>query len=258
MKNIVLIVISLAYTVHCLAAPELKGSPQELKGFLYPNDNIVSISAFAEEKAYSDQAIVSVVITTESKQLSGAIGKNSEVRAKITQTLVDSGIDKSAIKSSKFSSSPQYGWFGSKPASYEVINRMAIVISDETHLKTIAELADQSSDIELSDTEFEHSKKDEFNQKVKAKALDKILKQKEFYETSLGVTLTTVGIRDSNIQHMGTRGARLRERKIDSYATAEVSAASASSVERIRNQAESSFDEVIYQANLSIEFKISH
>ncbi len=258
MKNILFGLLGLAYTVHCLAAPELKGSPQELKGFLYPNDNIVSISAFAEEKAYSDRAIVSLVITTESKQLSEAIGENSDLRAKITKTLVDTGINESAIKSSKFSSSPQYGWFGSKPASYEVVNRMAVTISDGTHLKTIAELADQSSDIELADTEFEHSKKDEFNQKVKAKALDKILKQKEFYESSLGVTLTTVGIRDSNIQHMGTRGARLRENKMDSYATAEVSLAPASSVKRTREQAESSFDEILYHANLAVEFKITH
>jgi hypothetical protein len=39
------------------AAPELKSNPEDLRGFLHPRNNIISISADAEETAYSDQAL---------------------------------------------------------------------------------------------------------------------------------------------------------------------------------------------------------
>ena len=50
--------------------PELKGSPEELRHFLHPTERTVSIQGQAEEKAYSDQAIISLVITTEDRLLS--------------------------------------------------------------------------------------------------------------------------------------------------------------------------------------------
>jgi len=57
-----LILISQASTVY--AAPELKGSPQELKGFLFPEDKTVQISANAEETAYTDIAKVNLIVKT--------------------------------------------------------------------------------------------------------------------------------------------------------------------------------------------------
>ena len=255
MRKIILIGFLSILSVPVFSAPEIKGSPQDLKGFLYPNDKIVTISGEAEEKAYSDKAIISLVITTENKLLSEAISNNGLLRDKITRSLVAAGISKDSIKSSKFSSSPQYGWFGSKPLSFKVVNRMAISITSEAHLKEIAAVADQSEEVELSDTAFEHTKKDEFNEKVKAKALEKILKQKAFYEKSLGVKLIPVGIRDSNIRQRATRGAMVLEEVVVTAARREKD--SYSSVAKYRDQAqEPSFDEVKYEASMSVDFKI--
>ena len=238
-----------------LAEPELKGSPNDLRGFLYPNDNIVSIQGYAEEKAYSDQAIISLVITTDSKLLSDAIAANGDLRASTSKQLIAAGIDATKINSSKFSSSPQYGWFKNKPSSYEVVNRMAVTINDSVHLQVIAKIADQSDNIELSDTAFEHSKKEQFNEQVKAKALDKILKQKTFYEETLGVTLTPIGIRDAHIQQGATRGALVLENIVVAGITGERKAYTSSP--RVRQASnENSFDEVKYQANISVDFKI--
>ena len=83
----------------------------------------------AEEKAYSDRAIISLVITSEDKQLSTSISNNIALRESISQQLVTAGINPDHIKSSKFSTSPQYGWFGKKPDSYKVVNRMAVTIT---------------------------------------------------------------------------------------------------------------------------------
>ena len=60
----------LLFSPAVIAAPEIKGNPDELRGFLHPNASIVSLSARAEEKAYTDKAIVSVVVTTEDELLS--------------------------------------------------------------------------------------------------------------------------------------------------------------------------------------------
>jgi uncharacterized protein YggE len=240
---------------HAFSAPELKGSPEELKGFLHPTDNVVTIAGEAEESVYTDKAIVSLVITTESKLLSQAISSNSALRERITSTLIDAGIDPDTIKSSKFSSSPEYGWFGSKPSSYKVVNRMAISITQERHLKEIAVVADNHDEVELSDTVFEHTKKDEYNEKVKAKALANVIKTKEFYEESLGLKLTAIGIRDLNIRLRATRGAMVLDEAIVNAAKPEKR--SYSSVAKQRDQKnESSFDEIKYEANLSVDFKI--
>lgn len=235
------------------AEPELKGSPNDLRGFLHPKANIVVISGMAEEKVYSDKAIVSLVISTEDKLLSLAIESNTNLRRDVTNHLVGVGLDVSTIKSSKFSSSPQYGWFGSKPSSYKVVNRMAVSITEEEHLQEIAKVADKYLEVELSDTEFLHSQEDEYDQKVRAKALEKALKQKAFYEKYLGVKLSPIGLRDSNVLQQGTRGAMVLEEVVVTGFRSSDRASSAKTYKAKSRQ--SSFDEVQYRASLSVEFK---
>ncbi len=255
MKKIITLLILVLLSSASFAEPEIKGSPQDLRGFLHPAEKIVTITGQAEEKAYSDQAIVSLVITTESKFLSEAIAENGSFRKKITDSLVFAGIKPDSIKSSKFSSSPQYGWFGSKPSSYKVINRMAVKITNEAHLQELAGVADQFEEVELSDTAFEHSEKDEYNERVKAEALRKVIKQKEFYEQSLGVKLTPVGIRDTAIRQGATRGAMMLEEVV--VTGIRKGGGDSSSVARYKSQTqEPSFDEVKYEANISVDFKI--
>lgn len=254
MNRILLVLFCGLTTTSAFSAPELKGSPQELRGFLYPTDKVVTISAEAEEKAYSDKAVVSLVVTTENELLSLAISGNSSLREKVSRLLVKAGVNQDDIKSSKFSSSPEYGWFGSKPSSYKVVNRMAVSILQEEQLKEIAAVADKHEEVELSNIAFEHTKKDEYNAKVKAKALKKVIKQKKFYEKSLGLKLSPIGIRDSNIRQRATRGASVLK---DVVVSARRAKESYSSIAKYREPVQdSSFDEIKYEANLSVDFKI--
>lgn len=251
------IVLSLV-AFSAFSEPELKGSPNELRQFLYPNDRIVTLFANAEKKAYSDEAIISLVITTEDKLLSESIANNGEFREGIVEKLSAAGIPRDNIKSSKFSTSPQYGWFGKKPDSFKVVNRMSVRISDEKDLKVIAELADNTKEIELADTEFEHSKKETFVENVKKEALDKVMKQKAAYEKTLGVTLTPIGFRDSQVHPQASRGARVLESAV--VKTSRLADSKMMSSQPMAEQAvqssEPSFDEIIYNANISVQFKI--
>ena len=254
MKRIVAILTLGLCSLSTFSEPELKGNPQELRHFLHPTANLVTISGESEEKAYSDTAIISLTIATENKLLSKAISSNSELRDRITTTLVDKGIPVESIKSSKFSSSPQYGFFGGKPSSYKVINRLAITIVQEQHLKEIAVISDTFKEADISDTSFEHTLKDEFNKRVNAKALEKIIAKKTYYEITLGLVLTPVGIRESRISESATSGAMAREEIVVSAMRAETD--SYSSKARHPRTQQPSFDEVKYEAHLAIDYKI--
>ena len=253
---LLLCTFSLSFSTGANAQPELKGSPEELRHFLHPSERIVSLHGQAQEKAYSDTAIISLVITTEDKLLSNSIANNSSLRAFISSELTSAGIDSESIKSSKFSTSPQFGWFGKKPDSYKVVNRMAITITDESQLKTIAKVADSKKEIELSDTSFEHSKADEYKNRVKKLALEQAMKQKAFYESSLGVTLTPVGFRNSQIRFRGTQGAEMLEEIVVTANKRSMSKIQDMAYSRPAPKQPPSFDEIEYEAEIYIDFKI--
>lgn len=255
MKNLVIFLLLCSSSL-ALGKPELKGSPEELRQFLHPSERIVSLHGQAQEKAYSDTAIISLVITTEDKLLSNSIANNSRLREFISAELTGAGIAGDSIKSSKFSTSPQFGWFGKKPGSYKVVNRMAITITDESQLKTIASVADSKKEIELSDTSFEHSKVDEYKNRVKKLALEKAMKQKAFYESSLGVTLTPVGFRNSQVRFRGTQGAEILEEIVVTASKRSMSKIQDMAISRPAPKQPPSFDEIEYEAEIYIDFKI--
>ena len=256
MKFPVIAVTTAIMSLPLLAAPELKGSPDELRQFLHPKQNVMSISAEAEIRAYTDTAIVSVIVTTEQKKLSDAIAENAKLRRTLATEWRAQGIAEKNMKSSEFSSSAQYGWFGDDPKSFNVVNRMAITISNGDDLEKIAKLADQYKEVTIGTTEFEHSKKEDSALAVKKQAMTKILAQKAYYEESLGVTLRAVNVHENWLRTGGSQGAediealmvtRARSEKRDSFSSMELS----------QKRAPTSFDEVKYATKLTVAFEVS-
>jgi uncharacterized protein YggE len=255
MKKIIVSLLLLTLPYVATAQPELKGSPEELRGFLHPNANIIKISDRAEETAYSDVATVNLIITTDEKLLSAAMKRNSVLRANIGKELVAVGIKPIDIKNSKFSSSPEYGWFGKKPESYKVINRLAIRVSEESQLEKIAEISDKHPESTLSGVSFEHSKKDEFTAMVKERALQKVLTKKAYYEKSLGVKLVPVSFGESDVGPQATDAANMVEEVV---VTGMRQGGSSYSLKREASPSRptSSFDEVKYQAIIWADFRV--
>lgn len=254
MKTCLSLMLLLA-SVAVSAAPELKGSPDELRGFLHPNNRTMSISESAEKTAYSDIALVHLVISTEEDLLSEAMSENSRLRSTIRERLVAKGIAADQINSARFSSVPQYGWFGKKPDSFKVVNRMVIRIQSEQHLQLIASLADEKDEITLSQTTFEHSGKDAFQEQVKQDALDRVLAKKRYYEQTLGIKLMPVAFYDNPMPMVPTDGARIVEEVVVANARAE--GAGLASMRKMASAPETaSFDEVKYKAQVTVEFEI--
>jgi len=252
MKNWLLTMTLLAVPVLLQAETELKGNPEELREFLHPVEHTVTLTGNHEETAFSDKAIVSLVITTEAGLLGDSMEANTRLRTTIAQALIDAGVDREEVNTSKFSSSPQFGWFGSKPKSFEVVNRMSVGITDEAHLQLIAELTDNNDEVVMASMEFEHSAREEFQDRVKTTALDKALAQKTVFEERLGVTLVPIGFNERAVMPRRTAGAGYIEEVVVSGARMRLSEQDLASIP----PPQQTFDEISYESTIFVIFKV--
>ncbi len=253
MKKIVSVCL-LGFSGIAFAQTELKGSPDDLRKFLHPQEQIITLQDKAEKTAYSDKAIIHLVVTSEAKTLSESLTLNNDIRERASRDLIAKGISAKEIKNAKFTSTPQYGLFGKKPASYKVVNRISVNIYDEANLRSVAQVADNYDEVDLAKTEFEHTQKAEFELKVKEDVLQKINNQKSYYEKSLGVELIPIGFRDTRIQQYPTAGARAVDEVEEVVVTGMRASLGGKYLES--EEPDPSFDEIVYRAELSVDYKI--
>ena len=177
------------------------GVPNEKRDFIsHPDDDeftYVVLVGDAIEKVNSDIAIVDVLITTDDSKLSESIKKNNVVKDELINKLINNEIEGDNIKQSKFSTSPQSGWFGNK--SFEVINRASITIKNSNSLNIIASIVDKYDEINIIDISFKHSEKDKYKAMVKEKAIEDVIIQKEMYEKLLDVKLDVISFYDTSL-----------------------------------------------------------
>jgi len=190
MRNIILTFFIVLLTFPAaFAEPELKGSPSELSDYLASIGNYVTLSGESEVKVQADRAIVSIRVVTEDRSLHKALKSNQDLRTTIFGTLEKGGISADRISASRFSSTPQYGLFGKKPASYKVENLVKITIKDEKEFQEVSKVVDSFKEVDYEGVGFERSDKDELKRKAIERACDAVIKKKEIYENKLGVKL---------------------------------------------------------------------
>lgn len=239
-----------------LAQPQLSGTPDELRGFLFPRANTVSISGEGELTAYKDLAKISLLVTTEARSLNEAMSDNQELRLNLIEEFTAAGIPDTDINNSKFSSSPQFGLFGRRPNSFEVSARMEVSVSSEEHLQLLAAAADSNDEVSFEKTEFEHSLEEEFEAQVRELALQDVMQQKAYYESSLNMQLKAVNFFHAAIRQM----ARAMPLAVASQETAEPSpnrrVDAATSLQAAAPVVAPTFDEVEYQTSITVVFEI--
>ena len=243
------------YSHSSLAQAQLSGTPDELREFLHPRPNTVNINGEGELTAYKDTAKVSLMVTSDERSLSQAMEANQALRLELIQEFVAAGIPTDAINNSKFSSSPQFGLFGRNPNSFEVSARMEIQVTSEEHLQLLAAAADEHDEVDFESTAFEHSEEDDFEDQVREIALQDVMAQKAYYESSLGLELKAINFFYGGIRQMARampRAMMSQEMAMDSNDRATASSIALSSAPAVTP----TFDVVEYQTNINVVFEI--
>src|ERR1700730_17366490 len=233
------------------ADPELKGTPSELQKFLRTASHSVTLEGHAKQTVQADVGHVIVVVRTQGKDLTGAIVANGQRRETLTKALLSQGIDAKAIRTEKFSTSPQFGWFGKTPSSYEVVNRLNVEVADERQVTIVTGAASGSTDLSIGVISFEYSKQRELEEQVRRAAFDDALAKKSFYEQRLGAKLVPTEFSFSDLSARSTPGAMALEEIV-------VTAARRSGSEPYASSAvpPPSFDEKEYEVTASVTFAI--
>ncbi len=243
------------YSHVSLAQAQLSGTPDELREFLHPRPNTVNINGEGELTAYKDVAKISLMVTSNERSLSQAMQVNQALRLELIQEFIAAGIPADAINNSKFSSSPQFGLFGRNPNSFEVSARMEIEVVSEEHLQLLAAAADEHDEVDFQSTAFEHSEEDAFEDQVTQMALQDVMAQKAYYESSLGLELKAINFFYGGIRQMARAMPRTMmtpELAMDSNNRPAASSLAVSSALPVAP----TFDEVEYQTNINVVFEI--
>ncbi len=238
-----------------LAQAQLSGTPEELREFLHPRPNTVNISGEAELSSYKDRAKISLLVTTEERTLSAAMQVNQELRLALIQQFTDEGIPLEDINNSKFSSSPQFGLFGRNPNSFEVSARMEISVGSEEHLQLLAAAADEHDEVKFESSEFEHSEEEAFEKQVRELALQDVMDQKAYYESSLGLQLKAINFFYGGIRQQSRAlpmAVMSQEMAMDTNARAGGSVNASMPAPVVAP----TFDEVEYQTSITVVFEI--
>ena len=248
--HIFLIVMASVLGAQGALSAELSGTPEELRRYLRAEVRTVTIQEQATEFAYSDTAKITLMFSTEAKELAEAMRLNNELRDSVIDRLVASGISADKINSSKYSASPQFGWFGDKPNKYEVVNNIVITVEAEDKFRLVAEMADGNEDIQFTGAKFEHSKKDEVEEKVRDKALQSVMKSRRYFEKELGLELTPVQFHFSDVF------AQQPKRDFAMVEEMSLAAQKAPSMRLASPARAPSYDEIEYRVSVSVTFEI--
>lgn len=117
------VVVTIAWQNASLAQAQLSETRYGLRWFLYPRPHTVIITGDGELHACKDVATVSLLISTEDRDLSVAISQNLSLRDMLIAGFTAAGIPVAAINNARFSSEPQFGLLGRNPNAYEVSAR---------------------------------------------------------------------------------------------------------------------------------------
>lgn len=208
-RKISIILVVLMTASIGLAEPELKGSPSELSAYLAGVPRPVALTGKSEVKAPADQAVVKITVRTEGSSLEAALKANQDLRVKMLATLKKSGIPSERIVPSKFSSTPQYGFFSKRPSGYKVENLVKITIKSEKDFQEVAKIVDSFREVDYEGIEFELSNKTELKAKVTEQACDAVLKKKKMYEEKFDIKLVARSFVETDVSLHNLEGRNM-------------------------------------------------
>ena len=132
---------------------------------------------------------------------------------------------------------------------------MEVSVSREEHLQLLAAAADGNKEVEFEQIQFEHSQEEEFEAQVRELALQDVMEQKTYYESSLNLQLKAVNFFHGGISQMSRAmpmAAVSQEMAVDSVNARGPLALSSAPAAAVAP----TFDEVEYQTSITVVFEI--
>jgi len=216
-------VIILCVVFVAMAEPEIKGSHAELLAYLKKAAPEVTINGKATLKIQADKAQVSLNVRTEDKSLKKALVTNQEIRSRLVGELSNAKIPEKSIVMSKFSSTPQYGLFGSEAKSYKVDNQIFVNVQTEGQFQKVAGIVDSVEQVSYQGVSFEPARKEAVKDSLLWVAYDDALRKAKRYESKFGVTLKVRSFREIGgeipqpFRRQAKRSASMEETAIATY-----------------------------------------
>jgi len=238
------------------AEPEIKGTPSEVAQYLQGISKSVTVVGEEELKVTADHANVSLRAVTESKSLQDALRQNQDVRSKIIASLKDKGIDAEHVQASRFSSTPKYGLFGDKPKSYKVENVIKITVQSEKEFQAVAALVDVMPEVRYDGIEFASPDKDAWKTRAVTQAIDKADERKRLYEEKLGIKLAPKSISEGGVAMQANQAYGFHAGLYALSSAPRVSPEPAPVVAAANEEAANDFGEVIYRAQVTVEYTV--
>lgn len=234
---------SLMFPPSVLAEPELKGSAEVLSSFLDGMPKVVTIAASATEKVAAKKAVMNLLVETEEDALAEALRKNAEIRKKVRSVLSAEGILAADIRESKFSSIPEYGFFGNEPDSYRVSNVLSVGVTSEAQMIAVAEASDQDQQVRYVSSSAKVLDREAVKHQLLKEALLIAKKKAALYEAELGIKLEPAEFQEDSIRFV--EQAPLK-RRAQSVASSYVASAPATT----------SFGETEFTLSIHVQYKL--
>lgn len=187
-----ILVLLISSAVNSFAEPELKGTPTELERYLVSIPKTVSLTGEKTLEIQAKRGIVSVSVKTEDTKLQKSLETNQNLRGEIVSKLIGDGIPQERIVGSKFSSTPEYGFWSKQPKSYKVENTLKVTVESEKEFQYVAKIVDSYKEAIYRGIEFKHDDKEVIKARLINLILDNLKSKQSIYETSLGIKLVPV------------------------------------------------------------------
>lgn len=126
---------------------------------------------------------------------------------------------------------------------------MVVTVHEEPSFRRVAEISDQSDSIVFGGVEFEHSEKEAYEDKVRDKAVDEVLKDRDYFEGKLGFKLRPISFTFSDV----------RTAEFDRYGLIEEIIVTGTKMGSSRDNSTvqpPSFDEVEYRVSVAVTFEV--
>ncbi len=220
-RFIVVMLISISSVVS--AAPQIAGTVSELRDYLDGVTEVVSIEGSAISKVSSDKAVIKLLISTEAPALAQALMDNSKLRKRIRSQLLNAGVEDRNIRDYKFSSTPEYGFFGDEPKSYKVDNILSVEVISEEQMVKVASISDKERNIRYVSSNPEVDDSEKIRADLLKKALSNAKAKASLYESELGVKLKVISFSESSFSTLDAQEMPMRRDKQAIYSSAATS-----------------------------------